>query len=144
MNYLIELYKRFKSQIVNLSIYLLASLIPMLLALMANPSIAMNMSPEDYAIVGYYAAFNTLLAPLINFFLLHYYTKRFFELNDEERLILKATIFKALILFSLLLAVGSIVVLYFYIAIFNADSKIPFLPYAVMSVMVLPITGIYS
>ena len=63
----------------NLSIYLSASLIPMVLSLITNPWIAKNLPPVDYAIIGYYLGFNTLLTPFINFYLLHYYTKRFFE-----------------------------------------------------------------
>ena len=34
--------------------YLGASVVPMLLGLAANPWIASNMSPDDYAVSGYY------------------------------------------------------------------------------------------
>ena len=81
----------------NLGIYLSASLIPMALSLLTNPWIAKNLPPVDYAIIGYYQGFNTLLTPFINFYLLHYYTKRFFETSDVERENLRATIFKTLI-----------------------------------------------
>ena len=136
--------KKFKTQIMNLSIYFVAALIPMILSLLANPFIAKNLSPEDYAIVGYYTAFNTLFGPFINFYLLHYYTKRFYELNDRERLALKGTIFKSLIFFSLILALIALLILYFYTAFFNSDSQLPFMPYALLTMMTVPLTGIYS
>ena len=77
----------------------------MLLNMVINPLIAINMSPADYAIVGYYTAFNTLISPIILFYMLHFYNKCFFELNEENRIRLKATIFKALIVFSGILSV---------------------------------------
>ena len=136
--------KKFKNQIMNLSIYMLAAMIPMLLSLLANPFIAKNLSPTDYAIVGYYTAFNTLFGPFVNFYLLHYYTKRFYELNKNERQILKSTIFRALIYFSFILALIVYILLYIYTTYFNTNSQIPFLPYSVLAVLYLPLTGIYT
>jgi len=122
----------------------MASIIPMLFSIIANPFIAMNMSPTDYATVGYYSAFNTLLTPVINFYLLHYYTKKYFELTTEERIELKAVLVKALMFFSLIISVIALFGLYIYTTVFNKGSEIPFSPYALISVMSIPITGIYS
>lgn len=138
------LFKRFQAQIFNLGIYFSASLIPMILSLVTNPLIAKNMSPTDYATIGYYQAFNTLIIPFINYYLLHYYTKKFFEISDNQRIILKATLFKALIFLSFFLALLSVLLLYLYTIFFNAESQIPFFPYAVLSVLTLPLTGIYA
>lgn len=135
---------KFKKQGKNLGIYLSASLIPMALSLITNPWIAKNLPPVDYAIIGYYQGFNTLLTPFINFYLLHYYTKRFFETNDTEREELRSTIFKSLIYFSLVLSIIAIGGLYIYTEIFNKGSQISFFPYAIISVMSLPVVGIYS
>lgn len=141
---LVELYNRYKSRLSNLGIYFWAALIPMVLSLGSNPFIAKNMSPEDYAIVGYYTAFNSLFVPLINFYFLHYYTKRYFELNGESRTMLRATIFKSLIVFSFAIACLTLLGLYVYTTILNKSSEIPFLPYAVVSVLSLPVSCIYS
>lgn len=141
---IIDTYKKLQSQIANLSIYFLAALIPMILSLVANPFIAKNMSAEDYAITGYYSAFNSFFSPLINFYLLHYYTKRFYELSDDKRKQLKATLFRALIFFSSFLAVISLLLLFLYTTYFNVDSKIAFFPYALLSILSLPLTGIYT
>ncbi len=133
-----------KNQICNLGIYFLAAMIPMALSLVSNPFIALNMSSVDYAITGYYQAFTILFGPLVNFYLLHYYTKRYYELNDEERHELKATLFKTLIFFSFLLGVVALIVLAVYTFVFNDKTEIPFLPYAIICVFSLPITGIYT
>lgn len=135
---------RFGGHIKNLGIYLLASLIPMIVSVLINPLIALNMSAADYAVVGYYTAFNTLLTPVITFYLTHYYTKRYFEFDQQERLVLKATIFKTLISFSFGVALLSFIGLYGYTALFNRSSDIPFMPYALITVFTLPLIGIYS
>ena len=136
---LADYFKRFSNQIKNLSVYFLAALIPMVLSFISNPFIAKNMEPEDYAIVGYYTAFNTLFGPLVNFYLLHYYTKRFYELTEDRRKELKATLFYSLIFFSVVMFFVSLAVLYGYKTIFNKESQIPFLPYAVMALLPLPL-----
>lgn len=116
----------------------------MILSLVTNPFIAKNMSPEDYAIVGYYTAFNALFTPLINFYLLHYYTKRFYELNSQERERLKSTLFKSLIFFSLFVFFIALAIVFIYVEMFNRASKMPFWPYAVMSMLPVPMLGIYN
>lgn len=140
----IQILSKFRQQISNLSIYFLAALIPMILSLVSNPFLAKNLSPEDYAIIGYYSAFVTLFSPLINFYLLHYYTKRFYELNEDGRLLLKATLYRALIFFSLILTILAILLLVGYKLLANSDSLIPLFPYAILSMVSVPITGIYS
>ena len=54
--------RKYKLYIQNLSLYFLASLIPMFLQVISNPFFAMNLSPEDYAIIGYYTSLNVLFA----------------------------------------------------------------------------------
>lgn len=136
--------KRFYTHIQNLGIYLLASLIPMMVSMVCNPFVAKNMSPTDYAITGYYTAFNSLLFPLVSFFLINYYTKRYFEFDDENRKIVKATIFKMLIFFSLILFFVALAGVYIYTVFFNKDSQLPFMPYALMALLPLPLSGIFS
>lgn len=116
----------------------------MLLNLVSNPLIALNMSPEDYAITGYYTSFSTLLSPLVVFYMLHYYTKRYFEVDEANRNILRATLAKSLIFFSGFMSLICFIGLYAYVSIFNTDSTIPFYPYAALTVFSLPITGVYS
>lgn len=121
---------------------MLASLIPAVIALFTNPFMAMNMSPRDYAITGYYSSFSVLFSSLINFYLIHFYIKRYFELSTEARRELRSVIVKALIYFSLLVAFFALLSLFLYTIFFNKTTKIPFWPYAVISVMSIPLTGV--
>ena len=128
----------------SISMYFGASLIPMLLNLAINPLIAMNMQPKDYAIIGFYTSFNTLISPLIAFYMFHYYTKKFFEVDENERERLKSTLIKMLIYFSGALSVICFLSIgaYYYYA--NIKESFPFFPYALLTVFALPLTGIYT
>lgn len=144
MSFVSKYIVRFKTQIQNLSIYMLASLIPMLISMVSNPFVAKNMSPTDYAITGYYTAFNSLLGPLVSFYLINYYTKRFFEYKEEERKKLRATILKMLIVFSFFMFFVALVGVYIYTTLFNKGSQLPFFPFALMALLPLPLNGVFS
>ena len=135
---------KYVKYIKNVILYFGASLIPMLLNLASNPLVAINMSPEDYAITGYYTSFSTLLSPLIVFYMLHYYTKRYFEVTSKEREYLRALLLKSLIYFSGLISGFCVVGLWMYVHYFNVESSMPFAPYALLTVFALPITGVYQ
>lgn len=76
--------------------------------------------------------------------MLHYYTKRYFEVTEEQRVELRAILFKALIYFSSFIAILCLFGLIIYIKIFNKDSTLPLMPYVAFTVLALPLTGIYS
>ena len=109
-----------------------------------NPMLAKNLSPEDYAIIGYFSSFNLLLTPFITFFLTNFFIQRFFRVTEEERAAIKATVVKMLIYFSCALSVLAISALYVYHVLINKSSDIPFSPYAFLTVFAIPLTGIYS
>lgn len=142
--WVIETYNRFKSYISNLSVYFLASLVPMLLSLVSNPFIAKNMDPDDYAIVGYYGAFITLFTPLVDFYFLHFYTKRFYELDEARRYHLRATIFKSFLSFSFIMTGVALLSLFGYRTFFNNNSEISFFPYAVLALVKIPLSCLFS
>ena len=135
---------RFRTKVKHLSTYLMASMIPMIVSMVCNPFVAKNMSPTDYAITGYYHSFNSLLFPFVSFYLINYYTKRYFEFDDERRKRVRATIFKMLISFSLLMFFVALAGVYIYTVFFNKDTQLPFMPYALMALLPLPLSGIFS
>lgn len=139
-----SIFLKIKNNAFNIGVYFLAALIPMGIKLLINPLIALNMEPVDYAIVGYYNSFNTLIFPVITFYAFNFYTKRYFELDSKERIKLKATIFQSLIYFSFLISLISLAGIYVYMHFFNEQSTTPFLPYALLSVFTLPLTGIFT
>lgn len=128
----------------SIGLYFSASAIPMVLNLASNPLVAKNMSPVDYAITGYYGSFNTLITPLILFYMMNYYIKSYYQLDEPDRIILKANIFKALIYVSGFISVLCCAGLIGYMKFFNAGSEIPVSPYLYLSVFALPLTGIYT
>lgn len=127
----------------TISQYFTASLIPMVLNLAINPLVAIYMDPEDFAITGYFLSFTTLVSPIIAFYMIHYYNKRYFELDDEGRSHMYALVFKMLIFFSAIVTGVCTLAIYLYI---KQQSEINFAtyPYLYMVMLVVPLTGIYN
>lgn len=142
--YKIKFFRSVKNLSLHFWLYLLASIIPVGINIAINPLIALNMSPIDFAITGFYGSFNALFSPLISFYAFGYYTKAYFEFNEVERNILKSTILQSLIYFSFLVTVFCFLGLFIYMNYFNKYSSIKFLPYAFLSVFALPLTGIIT
>lgn len=144
VNIISETIRDYKDRFYSIGRYFLASLVPLILNLVSNPLVAQNMSAEDYAIVGYFKSYNALILPIVLFYILHYYTKRFYEIDEERREELKAYIFKFLFTGSFLSTIISIGGIYIYTYFFNKESQIPLFPYVWISLMSLPLTGIYA
>lgn len=128
----------------NLISYFGASLIPMILGLVANPWIAKNMSPEDYAISGYYTSFSSLIGPLIIFYLIHFYIKEYFRRDKQGRKQLFAMIAKATIWFSGIVSIVCFFALFIYLSYFNKSLSLPVMPYLAFMVFALPLTGLLN
>lgn len=124
--------------------YFGATLCVAIIQICINPLMAKNLSPEDYAIIGYYSSFTLLFTPLITFFVSNFYIQRFFNVNEETRTLIKATSIKLLIYCSFLLSVITLGILFLYHVFINQDSDIPFSPYAALMIFAIPLTGIYS
>lgn len=124
--------------------YFGSTLVVAVIQVCINPMMAKNLSPEDYATIGYFSSFNLLLTPLITFFLTNFYTQRYFKVGEEERENIKATVMKLAIYLSFAMAVLSILGLYIYHVLINKASDIPFSPYAFLTVFAIPLTGLYS
>lgn len=136
-------YKQLISYGKQLSRYFSASLIPMILNLAINPLVSLNMEPTDFAITGYFTSFSTLISPIIAFYMIHFYNKRYFELDSNGREHLRALLFKALIFFSFAIAFVCLLALLFYVKCVSKASLATF-PYLYMTVMTIPFAGIYN
>ncbi len=136
--------ERLKNYFRSVGIYFAALLIPMVVLVLINPLIAMNMSPEDYAVSGYYNSFSGLFTPLIVFYMVNYYSKRYFEVSDEDRLRLRAVLFKSLIFFSFIVAVLCLAGLLVYILLIKKDFSFPIFPHIALAVFAIPLSGIYK
>ena len=138
---MIERYSKYAK---NLTTYFGASLIPMLLNLIVNPWIAKNMSPEDYAVSGYYTSFSSLISPVIMFYMIHFYIKEYFRISEDERIAMFATIAKALIWFSGIVSILCFFCILIYIKYFNDNFSFSISPYLALAVFAIPLTGLLN
>lgn len=108
--------KNFRSQLFNLSFYLLASIISSAVSILINPFLALNLSPEDYAIIGYYTSLNVLFLPLLSFSLHTYYARKYYLVSED----MVDKIRNNILSFQM---VGGIVTLLLILIIFNIYAK---------------------
>lgn len=128
-----QFVNRYSVYLKNSGIYLAATIVSSVLGVAINPLLALNLSPEDYAIVGYYAGYSSLFTPLIGFFLVDYYLRHRYSISKEDLSILKSTILRLFIYFSCGVSIFCLVGLYIYVII--GKVSIPFFPYAVLTIM---------
>ena len=133
----------FIQRIISFLQYFGSSVIIAVIQVAVNPLIAKNISPEEYAIIGYYSSFSILLSPFITFFLTNFYIQRFFLVDDLKRNIIKATVMQLLVYLSFGLSVVSLIGLYIYQSFFTTGN-ISFSPYAFIAILTIPLSGVYS
>jgi len=122
--------KNIISQLKNLSLYILAAIATSSIGVLMNPFLAANLSPNDYAIIGYFISFNSLISFIISFSFLTYYSKNYFLIKEDERQIVLNTLitFQVFLGFTTLLIV--FVGFYFYMHI--AKVNFTFFPFAIL------------
>ncbi|WP_295728120.1 lipopolysaccharide biosynthesis protein [uncultured Muribaculum sp.] len=116
----------------------------MALSLLSNPWIAKNMSPEDYAISGYYSSYTSLIQPIIIFYLIHYYIKEYYRVETSKRLELFAIIARATIWFSGIISIICFIGILIYLKVINNGFQLPIHPYLALMVFSLPLCGLMN
>ncbi len=118
------------TQIRQLSLYLTASVISSAISIIINPFLAVNLSPEDYAIIGYFTSFNLLILPIVSFSLLSYYSRNFFKIDEKER----AAVLDTLVISQLIIGIVGFIVFIagFYIYFRLSNVAFSFHPYALL------------
>jgi len=103
---------------------------------------AANLSPDDYAILGYFTSFNLLVTPIINFSLISYYSKNFFRIPDKE----KQSVVDTLLISQLAIGISLMLIVFlsFYIYMKIASVSFPFYPYAILAFSPLLLNCFYS
>lgn len=115
----------------NAGLYFTSSLTVAIIGLLLNPIMAMNLSPEDYAVLGYYSSFNLLLIPLLHCCILTYYTRQYYFIDESKRDVLGDTI---LLSMNIIGAVSCLLFMgFFYIFHCTTGNSFPFFPYAVLT-----------
>ena len=125
--------ERIKLYLRNSGIYLAASLISSLLAILINPLMAMNLSPEDYAVSTYYTSFGLLYVPVMGFFVTDYYLRKYYILSKEELFKLKGNVIKIFLGFSGIVSLVCLVALYAFVK--GTHVSFDFMPYALLAVL---------
>lgn len=123
--------------------YLLASVIPALLQVVINPFLARNLSPDDYAVIGYISSFASLATPMVTMMLMRYYFVNYFKVDSQRRLQIKRSIIHALIFVSFIMSVLVVLAITYYHIRFNSASTIPLYPYLLLSVSAIWLGSLY-
>jgi len=116
-------------------LYLGSSVLSAAISIAINPLMAKNLSPEDYAIIGYFTSFQLLLLPLLNFNLITYYLRNYYKIPDERRTIVADTILISSLIYGVLSLFVSLFLFYIYFQI----SKISFDFYPFALIAFLPV-----
>lgn len=133
MSIILLLWVKYSAYIKSSSVYLLATIISSIIGVAINPLLALNLSPEDYAIVGYYTGYSTLFTPLIGFFMVDYYLRHRYTLSSDDLHVLKSTIIRLFLYFSGIVSLLCLIGLYIYVLLSNVG--IPFFPYALLTIL---------
>lgn len=132
--------KQFKLK--SLSHYLAASLISTVIGLIINPFLALSLSHKDYAIIGYFASFATILIPIFAFSFNSYYARNYFLVDDQQREKMLQTLLSVFLVFGLIMFIVFFVIYYYYHK--KYISSIPFSPYALLSFLPLYFGSFYN
>lgn len=125
-------FTKAKDYLANAGIYLTASLISSLLAVLINPLLAMNLSPEDYAVSTYYTSFSLLYGPVMGFFITDFYLRKYYLLSNDDLFKLKGNVIKLFIWFSGAVSVVCLLGLYAFVK--GVHVSFDFFPYAALAV----------
>lgn len=133
MTVIISFIKKIKNSrklIGDLSLYLLGTIITSLIGILINPFLAANLSPNDYAIIGFFTSFNSLILPIISFSFLSYYSKNFFKIKENERQSVLDTLLVSQLVFGFIALLIVLIGFSFYIHL--ARVNFHFYPFALL------------
>lgn len=142
MGFLASYSDRIRLYVKNAGVYLLASLISSILAVLVNPLMAMNLSPEDYAVSTYYTSFGLLYTPVLGFFVTDFYLRKYYVLSKEALFRLKGNVIKIFLYFSGIVSLVCLLGLYAFVK--GTNVSFDFWPYAPLAVMANYVGLIYT
>ena len=126
-----NLVSQYKIYFKSSFLYLSSSLFMAAIGIVINPFMAKNLSPDDYAIIGYFSSFNLIILPILNFSLISYYLRNYYKIPNERRQIVSDTILIALLVYGFVALVLACVVFYFYCQ--WTKVSFPFYPFALLA-----------
>ena len=121
---------KIKNYINNAGLYLLASIIPSLLSVLINPLLASNLSPYDYAVIAYYTSFGNLITPILGFFAVDFFLRKYYTSSAEELRNIKQNVISFFIFGSGIVTLLSFVGVAIFVTVRNV--QFPLLPFALL------------
>jgi len=122
---------KYKIYIRSSFIYLFSSFLSAAIGIAINPFMAKNLSPEEYAIIGYFQSFNLIILPILNFSLISYYLRNYYIIPNSRRQIVADTILIALLVYGFVALVVVCITFYFYCQ--WSKVSFPFFPCALLT-----------
>ena len=101
----------------------------------------MNLTHEDYAVLGFYQSFNLLLAPLLSFSLFSFYSRNYYFVPEKEKDDLGNTVLMGSIIIGFLALFLFVFVFYL---LYGNESNFPFFPFAILVFSQLYVANITS
>lgn len=123
--------KKYKNYVNNAGLYLLASIVPSILSVLINPLLASNLSPYDYAVIAYYTSFGNLITPILGFFAVDFYLRKYYISSPEELKKIKQNILSFFILGSGLVTILSLGGVAIFVKLRHV--QFPLVPYALLA-----------
>ncbi len=133
MKFFTTYYSKYKIYFKSSLLYFIPSLFAAVVGILINPFMAKNLSPEDYAIMGYFNSFSTIILPLMNFSLITYYLRNYYKLEEERKQIVSDTILITLSVYGILVFI--LVTGIFYIYANYVNLNFPVYPYVLLAVI---------
>jgi len=125
------LVTRYKKYFQSSFLYLFASFFSAVIGIAINPLMAKNLSPHDYAILGYFSSFGSIFLPISNFSLISYYLRNYFKISEQRKQIVSDTILIALLCYGFIVLIIAVACFYFYVQ--WAEVSFPFYPYVLLT-----------
>ena len=120
--------KEILTNVKNAGLYFLGSIVQSILALIASPIYSLNLSANEFGILGYFDAISNFLAPLFIFGMTSVYLMRYFKQSEEDnkKLLFNITFF--LCCFNTMVMFISYLAIYLYFHYMQVN--IPLNPFA--------------
>jgi O-antigen/teichoic acid export membrane protein len=109
-----DFFNQYKVYFKSSFLYLFSSIFTAVIGIAVNPFLAKNLSPEDYAILGYFSSFSLMILPILNFSLISYYLRNYYRIPDERKQIVSDTILIALLVYGFVALILACIVFYYY------------------------------
>jgi len=136
-----QTYSKYKVHLTSGGLYLSSSLFTAIVSIAINPFLAKNLSPNDYAILGYFGSFSLIVLPLLNFSLIAYYLRNYYRIPDDRKQIVSDTILIALLVYGFVALIAVSFIFYLYFRIFNVS--FPFYPYALLTFVPIYLNNVF-